>query len=759
MDHLLMVLVLLWSSVLQAEGDHISAGHQCETTDKIDIVLLVDSSGSISPEDFHDIKSFVADLVNTFDIGPDRVQIGLTQFSTRPRTEWNLNTHTTKESLLEAIDRVQQIGGDTKTGRALEYILRKNFNPRVGMRADSHKIAVLITDGSSMDKVSRPSQSLKDAGIEIYTIGVGRADESQLMVIASDPIEVHMLFVRDFTLLQTFLSNFNIKPFKDKIGRQCETTDKIDIVLLLDDSGSISPEDFHYIKSFVANLVKTFDIGPDRVQIALTQFSTRPRTEWNLNTHTTKESLLEAIDRVQQIGGDTKTARALKHVLHKNFKPNVGMRAHSQKIAVLITDGESTDAAVLAPQDLKDTGIEVYTIGVGDANKDELELIASDPKEIHVYYVTDFRLPLRLIQSFISNLCRSTNSLDSVRLVNGTSLCSGRLEVKSNQSWSLVCEADFDQPDAEVVCRELGCEAPSIHQGELYREVDTPMWTREFDCRGNESALLECRSPDSARTCSAGKAVGLTCSEPVILVGDTSRCAGRLEVKHMGKWRPVDGSDWTLKEAAVACRELDCGSAVSTRSRNESSVRSVWVISSDCVHAGYVLRECASSGSSSSTLEITCSDLLFQPGISVSSMDGLQQQRYASVLRGFYFTISCTTQPQYPGGSFQLTYTSSNTTHKYFLPAVNHSADFLFPAAEPAHQGNYTCVYNVYVFSHNFSSESRLLSLTVSDPTVFIIRVVMLLLSLLSFITAICYTHQTIRGQKPDSKQNAQVAL
>ncbi|CAK6979958.1 scavenger receptor cysteine-rich type 1 protein M130-like, partial [Scomber scombrus] len=102
---------------------------------------------------------------------------------------------------------------------------------------------------------------------------------------------------------------------------------------------------------------------------------------------------------------------------------------------------------------------------------------------------------------------------DSVRLVNGTSLCSGRLEVKSEQSWSSVCEADFDQQDAEVVCRELGCGAPSVLQGALYGEVEAPMWTKEFQCGGNESALLDCRRSDSARrTCSPGKAVGLTCS-------------------------------------------------------------------------------------------------------------------------------------------------------------------------------------------------------------------------------------------------------
>ncbi|KAF1375313.1 hypothetical protein PFLUV_G00238380 [Perca fluviatilis] len=110
------------------------------------------------------------------------------------------------------------------------------------------------------------------------------------------------------------------------------------------------------------------------------------------------------------------------------------------------------------------------------------------------------------------------------------------------------------------------------------------------------------------------------------------------------------------------------------------------------------------------------SDLLLQPNISVSSMDGVSeaQQQGFQVFRGSTFNISCSIQPQYPGGSFQLTFTSSNSTHNSTQPAVNHSAHFLFPAAEPAHQGTYSCVYHLYVFSHNFSSESCLLSLTVS---------------------------------------------
>uniref|UniRef100_A0A672JAJ2 SRCR domain-containing protein n=2 Tax=Salarias fasciatus TaxID=181472 RepID=A0A672JAJ2_SALFA len=103
---------------------------------------------------------------------------------------------------------------------------------------------------------------------------------------------------------------------------------------------------------------------------------------------------------------------------------------------------------------------------------------------------------------------------DGVRLLNGSSRCSGRLQVKTNpsdQTWSSVCEAALDLHDAEVVCRELGCGAPSFLQGALYGDVQTPRWSPEFQCGGHESTLLYCRSSGSARSsCSTGKAAELT---------------------------------------------------------------------------------------------------------------------------------------------------------------------------------------------------------------------------------------------------------
>ncbi|XP_044230033.1 collagen alpha-1(XII) chain isoform X2 [Thunnus albacares] len=182
-------------------------GVMCKTTAQADIVLLVDGSWSIGRLNFKTIRAFIARMVGVFDIGPERVQIGLAQYSGDPKTEWHLDAHRTRDSLLDAVANLPYKGGNTLTGLALNYILQNNFKENVGMRPKARKIGVLITDGKSQDDVIGNSQNLRDQGIELYAIGVKNADEFELRSIATDPDDIHMYNVADFSFLLDIVDN------------------------------------------------------------------------------------------------------------------------------------------------------------------------------------------------------------------------------------------------------------------------------------------------------------------------------------------------------------------------------------------------------------------------------------------------------------------------------------------------------------------------------------------------------------------------
>ncbi|XP_036439478.1 scavenger receptor cysteine-rich type 1 protein M130-like [Colossoma macropomum] len=327
---------------------------------------------------------------------------------------------------------------------------------------------------------------------------------------------------------------------------------------------------------------------------------------------------------------------------------------------------------------------------------------------------------------------------DSVRLVDGAGRCSGRLEVKSHQSWTTVCETGFDWQDAEVVCRELDCGTPLTLQGALFGEGKLPFGTKEFQCKGTENRLLTCRTSNrEENTCTGGKAVGLTCSGPddVRLVEEDSRCAGTVEMFYSGEWRKVNGYKWSMRETDVVCRQLGCGSAVAATHREPEKNLPKWDPMIECVGFETALRECSFGVifHSQDRVSVICSGILVQPNISVSATIIMSRGLQGSeAFRGHSFTITCSTQPQYPGGSFYLNLPWSSRSHTQ--TAVNHSASFLFPAADDSHQGNYSCVYENQVifqnkfkvqrrydewspgpFIHNFSSESEPLSLIITD--------------------------------------------
>ncbi|CAG2237291.1 Neurotrypsin [Mytilus edulis] len=115
----------------------------------------------------------------------------------------------------------------------------------------------------------------------------------------------------------------------------------------------------------------------------------------------------------------------------------------------------------------------------------------------------------------VSLICDVTK----IRLANGTFVGEGRIEVNHNDKWGTVCDQNFDENDAKVICRMLGFKDshPTVHLNAYF---------------GKGSAT------------------------PVRLVGAIKPSKGRLEIYHAGAWGSVCDDNLSTKDASVVCRTL-----------------------------------------------------------------------------------------------------------------------------------------------------------------------------------------------------------
>ncbi|XP_035238120.1 collagen alpha-1(XX) chain [Anguilla anguilla] len=190
---------------------------------------------------------------------------------------------------------------------------------------------------------------------------------------------------------------------------ECDSTAAADMVLLVDGSWSIGRTNFKRVRDFLEGLVTPFNIGSNRVQIALSQYSGDPRTEWQLNNFTSRDQLLEAVRNFRYKGGNTFTGQALMHVLEQNLKEESGARPDTPRFLILLTDGKSQDDAIAAANKLKNAGVELIAVGVKNADEAELRQVASEPLELNVYNVNDFPLLSKLVGRLVRILCGKIN--------------------------------------------------------------------------------------------------------------------------------------------------------------------------------------------------------------------------------------------------------------------------------------------------------------------------------------------------------------
>ena len=196
------------------------------------------------------------------------------------------------------------------------------------------------------------------------------------------------------------------------IGSRCSDNSILDVVFVIDTSGSIGSPRFQLIREFTANIAAELIRNSPRSAVGVILFGSIAHIEFNLQAYTNLNSLLSAINNLPyNDASSTDTDEALQLLLSTAQNGVLGLRSDSSKVAIVITDGQSSSrtATLSAAAALHASNIfDVYAVGVDGAYFPELEGIASSPEL--VFFTSSFNSTglQQLQDSVIPQLCEGT---------------------------------------------------------------------------------------------------------------------------------------------------------------------------------------------------------------------------------------------------------------------------------------------------------------------------------------------------------------
>ena len=202
----------------------------------------------------------------------------------------------------------------------------------------------------------------------------------------------------------------------------------LDLVFLIDSSGSVNITDYLLLKQFVADTINRLPQSGTRVGAAL--FSDRTEHLFYLYTYTSLYQASSAVLAAPHLADATNIAGALNYARSVLFTPFRGDRHGVQNLVILLTDGDANRderLTVSSAQQLHGTGAQVICIGITyGVSEIELSQISSPPhiKGRNYLRIGDFVS----LTSNVNTLLSLINSWQTISTFT-TAVTHGRLKI------------------------------------------------------------------------------------------------------------------------------------------------------------------------------------------------------------------------------------------------------------------------------------------------------------------------------------------
>lgn len=112
-----------------------------------------------------------------------------------------------------------------------------------------------------------------------------------------------------------------------------------------------------------------------------------------------------------------------------------------------------------------------------------------------------------------------------MRLMGGKSKSEGRIEIRYHGSWGTICDDDFNDDAAKVVCKYFGYRGTAkVVKGGKFGEGNGPIWLDQVYCSGNESSIQDCSHLTWGESnCEHNEDVGVICSNKYEPIGKKTK--------------------------------------------------------------------------------------------------------------------------------------------------------------------------------------------------------------------------------------------
>ncbi|XP_076799377.1 sushi, von Willebrand factor type A, EGF and pentraxin domain-containing protein 1-like [Clavelina lepadiformis] len=138
---------------------------------EMDLVMILDSSGSIGAENWEILKSFVQGLINDLEVRFGATKMGLIMYSDVVDPKQQIQLTFNKDAVLRLVGSLQWMADETNTGLALRYARKRILGGRQD-RKDIPNVVLVMTDGKSDDNAAFQANKLREDGAIVYTVGI-----------------------------------------------------------------------------------------------------------------------------------------------------------------------------------------------------------------------------------------------------------------------------------------------------------------------------------------------------------------------------------------------------------------------------------------------------------------------------------------------------------------------------------------------------------------------------------------------------------